>query len=142
MIVDEHIFSYWNKRYGCKNPIERAAIIVNEDTEEAIVEIYLKQILVLPIPNESLFKFSVPKTILISRKENISSLATKIRIAINFYLYNIIKERSFMISEIRLWKSLTNNFEDIKINIDKKYKNFTQVKVDAVPLNITENDKN
>ena len=42
MIVDQTIFEYWTKRYECENPIERYGIMVNEDTEEAICEIYLK----------------------------------------------------------------------------------------------------
>ena len=44
MIVDENIFNYWSKRYTCDNPVQRIGILVNEDTEEAIVEIYLKPI--------------------------------------------------------------------------------------------------
>ena len=47
-----------------------------------------------------------------------------------------------MITEIRLWKSLTNNVDEIKTNVDKKYKNYTAVKIDANPLNISEEDKN
>jgi hypothetical protein len=57
MIVDKNIHEYWAKRYGCKVPIERQAIIVNEDTEEAIVEIYLKEIQIYPLPNATFFRF-------------------------------------------------------------------------------------
>jgi cell division septal protein FtsQ len=42
-----------------------------------------------------------------------------------------------MITYIRLWKSLTNKLEEIN-TYDKKYKNYTEVKVDAIPLNINE----
>ena len=41
-----------------------------------------------------------------------------------------------MIGKIRLWKSLTNNIEEIQ-EIDKKFKNYTTVKIDAIPINIT-----
>lgn len=42
-----------------------------------------------------------------------------------------------MIYNIRLWKSVTNNLEEIS-NYDKKYKNSSIVKVDAMPLNVAE----
>jgi hypothetical protein len=58
------------------------------------------------------------------------------------YIYFTLKDRSTMITDIRLWKSLTNNIEDIQQNVDKKFKNYTHVKIDATPLNITEEDKN
>lgn len=34
--------------------------MVNEETEEAIVEVYLKRILIYPIPNEKHFNVTVP----------------------------------------------------------------------------------
>lgn len=79
---------------------------------------------------------------LVSRKDNISALANKIKAVLMFYLYSVVKDRSTILSELRLWKSLINNVEEIQQNVDKKYKNYTHVKIDAVPLNITETDKN
>ena len=71
MLVDEQIFEFWKKEYGCDLDIIRYGILVNEDTEEAIVEIYLKQILVFPIPNQKEFDFNNPKTVLISRRDKV-----------------------------------------------------------------------
>jgi hypothetical protein len=45
-----------------------------------------------------------------------------------------------MVGKLRIWKSLTNNIEEI-IELDKKVKNYTAVKIDALPLNITEESK-
>lgn len=42
MIVDEDIWNYVSDNYGVENDILRYGIIVNEETEECIVEIYLK----------------------------------------------------------------------------------------------------
>jgi hypothetical protein len=72
----------------------------------------------------------------------LSLITRKVRNVLNNYTFNVLKDRSTMIKDVRLWKSLTNNLEDIKANVDKKYKNYTQVKIDATPLNISENDKN
>lgn len=142
MIVDENIFNYLVKKYQCNNPVQRIGILINEDTEEAIVEIYLKPIQIFPIPNETFFKFTRPKTVLISRNENISALASKIKTVLSYYVYTVLKDRSLMITDVRLWKSLINNVEEIQKNVDKKYKNYTHVKIDATPLNISETDKN
>jgi len=56
----------------------RFGIVVNEETKECIVEIYLQRILILPIPNRELFKFDIPKATVISRMETIEDLAKKI----------------------------------------------------------------
>jgi hypothetical protein len=42
MIVDEFIFLFWLDKYGVDQDIIRYGILINEETEEAIVEIYLK----------------------------------------------------------------------------------------------------
>lgn len=78
MIVDDNIWNYVSDIYGVENDIVRYGIIVNEETEECIVEIYLKSILIFPIPNLSLFKFQTPKYIILSRKETIEDLTKKI----------------------------------------------------------------
>lgn len=41
MLVDDEIFNYWKEIYGCDIEIMRKGILVNEDTHEAIVEVYL-----------------------------------------------------------------------------------------------------
>lgn len=45
-----------------------------------------------------------------------------------------------IVRHVRLWKSLTNDLKDIEINIDKKYQNYTHVKVNAEPLKVKEED--
>jgi hypothetical protein len=76
---------------------------------------------------------------LISRRENLGSLSLKIRGALSSYLYIELKDKSKIITATRLWKSLTNNMDDI-MEVDKKFKNSTSIKVNAVILNLTEND--
>ena len=55
-------------------------ISVNEDTEEGVVELYLRSIIIFPVPNtiQYTFKFDIPQTILISRKETIADFEKKI----------------------------------------------------------------
>ena len=40
-----------------------------------------------------------------------------------------------MINELRIWKSLTNNIKDLE-RADSKYKNYTQVQIDANYIHI------
>ena len=112
MIVDDELFNFWFINYRVDRDITRYGIIVNEETEECIVEIYLKQVQVYPIPNKGLFAFSCPYSVLISRRDKIEDLFLKVRTALNSYLYTVRKEKT-MIGHMRLWKSLTNNLEEI-----------------------------
>jgi hypothetical protein len=47
--------------------------VVNEETDECIVELYLKQLNVFPVPNavHLPFKFDAPKTIILSRRDTV-----------------------------------------------------------------------
>lgn len=53
MIVNEELFSFINNRYNSKdgNYIIRYGILVNEETEESIVEIYFKEFRFYPVPS-------------------------------------------------------------------------------------------
>lgn len=68
-------------------------------------------------------------------------LTQKIKIGLSSYMFHVLKEKSLMITEVRLWKSLINNLEEIEANVDKKFKNYTQVKIDATPIYYKEDDK-
>ena len=87
LIIDHDIWQYVSEKYGFNQDILRFGVKTSEESEECIVEIYLKQILVHPIPNGKLFNFNGPKSITISRRETIEDLAKKIQKAFNFYLY-------------------------------------------------------
>jgi hypothetical protein len=89
----------------------RFGILLNEETDESIVEIYFRTILFYPIPNQ-VFKLDTYKKALISRMENLLDLEKKIQRFLNLRLYSL-KEKSIMVNRIRLWKSLNNNMEDI-----------------------------
>ena len=142
MIVNEKLWDFFLHKYGLEDPnqeILRFGIIVNEDTEETIVEVYLRQLLIFPVPNNVL-KFDVPRTLLLSRKETILDLEKKAQRAMNARFYEL-QERGTLITKCRLWKSLTNQLNEIK-DLDKKYKNYTSVKIDGICLNVHEQDRN
>jgi hypothetical protein len=130
IIVDETVFNFLKARYHCKegHEIVRYGILVNPDTEESIVELYFKQIDYYPVPN-SLLNFKAPKSLLISRKETVGDLIKKIQRALNNRLLEL-KERSFMVSNMRIWKSNSNSLEELE-GLTKKHKNYTAVKVDG-----------
>lgn len=51
MIIDDDIWQYVSDKYGCENDILRIGVKTSEESDECIVEIYLKKILIFPIPN-------------------------------------------------------------------------------------------
>lgn len=69
ILVDETVWKNLQNVYGVNKDqtILRKGIMINNETEECIVETYLKPILIFPIPNQKSFKFSCPMTILTSR---------------------------------------------------------------------------
>jgi hypothetical protein len=75
--------------YGVKNEITRYGILVNEETEECIVEFYLKNVLIYPIPNKMTFNFSIPRYVTISRNETVDDLVKKIQRCLNWYMYSV-----------------------------------------------------
>ena len=109
-------------------------ILANEETGECIVELYLRQILILPLKNDSLFKYDCPKTIIISRRETLGSLEKKISRVLNQRLYER-GEKSILVIKMRLWKASTATKMEDLAEIEKKVKNFTHVKFDGVLLN-------
>ena len=138
MIIDEDIFKVIQDRYGVEknHEIVRFGISVNED--EAIVEVYLRPVSFFPIPNQ-LFKFQKPMTVLISRIEKLEDLQKKFQRVLNLRLYSL-QERSVMVSLMRIWKSSTNDFEEIQ-GWEKKYKNYTQAKIEANCILSSDEDK-
>lgn len=60
-LVDKNVWDFWKKNYGLKDTnttIKRKGIEINE--EEAIIEVYLKKIQFMPVPNR-LFGFKKPQ---------------------------------------------------------------------------------
>jgi hypothetical protein len=109
-------------------------IIVNEETEECVVELYLKPMLVLPLQN-NMFRFDAPKTILISRRETLFELEKKICRVFNNSLFSR-GEKNFLVTKFRLWKALLSQTKVEELaEIEKKVKSYTHVKFDGRCLN-------
>ena len=117
----------------------RYGILVNEDTEEAIVEVYLKEVCILPLPS-TLFKINQVKTVLISRRERLKQLSLKLRRVLSSHLYLNLKINDILVTELRMWKSLSGKLEEIDA-YDKKLKNSSQIRVNAMPLNASKEDE-
>jgi len=78
MILNEEIFEIIRKSHGVNDGHEviRYGIEANEETKEAVVELYLRPVRFFPCPN-TLFKIKEPLTVLISRKDTVGELIKK-----------------------------------------------------------------
>ena len=80
MIVDEFTWDFVRTRYSivAGHEILRKGIAVNDS--EGIVELYLKAVKIFPVPNsiQFCFKFDIPQTILISRKDSLVEMEKKL----------------------------------------------------------------
>lgn len=75
--------------------------------------------------------------IYISKCATLLELKKKIQRVLSSHLYFTLKNKSVIVSDLKLWKS---NYEDreaaTKIHeLDKKFVNYTRVEIDAVLLN-------
>lgn len=72
-----------------------------------------------------------------SKSATIPDLTKQVSRHINYYMYFVRRDKSQVFAKIRLWKSNSTDWLEIK-NIDSKYANFTQAKVNATPINVSE----
>jgi len=109
---------------------------------------FLKVFNMYAIPNTSLFKldkfdskkakqddrFTIP--IYISKCATLTDLKKKICRVLSSHLYFVLKNKSVIISDLRLWKSSYEESEASKKirELDKKYVNYTQADIEAVNI--------
>jgi hypothetical protein len=118
MLVDKNIYCYWSTKYG-KEPNELLRKGIIDESGEDKVEMYLKQVNLYAIPNK-LFKIDKGADakkgrgvssseyycpIFCSKMDTLDNLKKKILRLLSGHLYFVLKERSVMIREIKLWKS-------------------------------------
>ena len=90
MLVDKPIYETWSKKYGSVNPIKRFGI--EDESGEKVVEIYLKQVNLLCIPNAKLLKLYKGNNIetspiYVSKGLTVDDLMKKICRLLSAYLY-------------------------------------------------------
>jgi len=79
--------------------------------------LYLKKIEILPIP-ASPFRFTNPKSILISRNATVKELKSKIIRVLNSALYSL-GNKSLTYQKAKIFKFYNNNVEEI-LHLEKK----------------------
>lgn len=143
MLVDDNIHTLWHDRYGEVQTLKRFGIV--DENGENSVELYFKQVQILPVPNQKLFKFykgsnAESQQLYISKTATVKDLEKKVLRTLMAYLYFTQKNKSINLTKVRLWKALD---EIQKLGeIEKKWMNFTQAKINAECLNVSEDQKN
>jgi hypothetical protein len=66
------------------------------------------------------------------------SLEKKVSMSLTNYLYTVMKNKNSVIRNLRIWKSADNNLETI-LELDKKIKNYSEVKINATLVNVDDN---
>lgn len=69
MLIDANIHKFWCNKYGEKNQIKRFGI--EDESGETVVEIYLKQFNLAPLPNKKLFKLEGFQPIYVSKSDTV-----------------------------------------------------------------------
>jgi len=135
MLVDSNIHQFWHTKYGSVNEIKRYGI--TDEDGQTIVEVYLKQVNILAFPNKTLFKLykkdPEPTPIYISKQSTVKELGEKICRLLSGYCYMVLRNKSIIVSKVRLWVA---NTEEGLGELDQKYVNYTHVKLDAQVINL------
>ena len=76
--------------------------------------------------------------IYVSRNDQMKSLEKKVSMSLTNYLYTVMKNKNSVIRNLRIWKSADNNLETI-LELDKKIKNYSEVKINATLVNVDDN---
>ena len=92
----------------------------------------------MAFPNKSLFNFTAPMYIYVSRNHQMKSLEKKVSMSLTNYLYTVMKNKNSVIRNLRIWKSADNNLETI-LELDQKIKNYSEVKINATLVNVDDN---
>ena len=137
MLVDAKVHQVFQEKYQLKEgfqPVPRNGIKCSDD--EVIVELYLRKMQIVVIPNKQLFNFTAPMFMYVSRNDTMKMVDLKISRCLNNYLYSVIKNKEKTINpkKMRVWKSEDNNLDAIW-ELDKKFKNYSEVKVNAKLVN-------
>ena len=152
MLVDPSVYTFWEKRYKAPKQVLKRFGIMNE-SEEVVVELALKQFNIFPFPSKTLFKLNKVRDapthaekhsqpIYISKADTVGDLVKKINRVLVFYLMNGLKINDVIFNEIRLWKSKyedDSHLGNILSDIDKRFLNYTHVKIKAEVINLNEN---
>lgn len=114
MLLDKKVHDIFEQRYGLKEdcePIPRFGIKCSDG--EVIVELNLRKMNFVVMPNAKVFNFADPRFVLVSRNDTLKSLELKLQRALTNYLYTVMKNKDTLIRKFRLWKSLYENIEDV-----------------------------
>ena len=125
MVVDEFTWEFFKNRFRAKGEIIRKGIRVSKETKDCIVELYLKQLLVYPIPNIETLKISQPLIALVSRTDSLKSLESKMVRLLNKRSSD--NQGSYFCTSANLWKLADNDLDPLKDIEGKIKKKFTKI---------------
>lgn len=121
MLVDKKVNEIFEQRYGLLEegePVPRYGIKCSDG--EVIVELYLRKLSFIVMPNAKVFNFAEPRFILVSRNDTLKNIELKLQRALTNYLYSVMKNKDTLIRKFRLWKSLYENIDQVwKLDSDK-----------------------
>ena len=124
-LVTPEIFTLASKVYGMiGHPVERYGIAQADG--ETCVELYLKKLLVLPVPTTQ-FSINSPKHVLVSRNASTKDLKAKILRVMNMQLYQA-GNKTLTYRDCRLW---VHPNDDSIMGLEKRQKNFTTIEINA-----------
>ena len=117
MLVDSAIFEVLFTKYGAKGDKANMKDFMRpgkeQDDGECIVDLRMKKLQILAFPDKTKFKHPNPWTIYAAKTDTVRELELKIKRLLGFYYYSKSKDNPITLSQFRLWKSNTEDLEEI-----------------------------
>ena len=113
---------------------------VEQDDGEVVLEMQMRKINFLALPNKTRFKMKEPWFVYVPKSLNIFELEKKLQQASNNYLREEQQDFSYKVKDCRLWVTDMIKWADLE-NIDQKYRSVTTMRTKMTPVSITESQK-
>ena len=113
---------------------------VEQDDGEVVLEMQMRKINFLPLPNKTRFMMKEPWFVYIPKSASVYELEKKLKQASNNYLREEQQNFSYKVTDFRIWVTDDIKWADLE-TLDQKYRVCSSMRVKMTPVSVTESQK-
>ena len=113
---------------------------VEQDDGEVVLEMQMRKINFLPLPNKTRFMMKEPWFVYMPKSASVYELEKKLKQASNNYLREEQQNFSYKVTDFRIWVTDDIKWADLE-TLDQKYRVCSSMRVKMTPVSVTESQK-
>ena len=113
---------------------------VEQDDGEVVLEMQMRKINFLPLPNKTRFMMKEPWFVYMPKSASVYELEKKLKQASNNYLREEQQNFSYKVTDFRIWVTEDIKWADLE-TLDQKYRVCSSMRVKMTPVSVTESQK-